>query len=161
MICGKPITFMKPSVRWPDVLVPDSVPCSRDGDHPGMCSTIPDSGAGYTRRVTHVHVFYEDDSWFLDGRDEHDNFTEACWSYDTWDEAMAQVPEFIRALTEDYSVTIDWRKRCTAMCAGGGYAFICKDWAGHDGHHRGRALSLAETPVATGLTSDVQGVVIL
>lgn len=150
MKCEKPITFMRPSVRWPDVLMPDSVPCSRDADHPGMCSRIPDDQAGYAQRVTHILVVHEDGEWFIDGRDERGDYTEACWSYDTWAEAMANVPDFIRALTEDYGITIEWRKRCTAMCAGGGYAFICIGWEGHDGHHRGRALSLAESPVLTG-----------
>ena len=141
--CNKPITFLRPSVRWPDVLSPDAVPCSRNENHPGMCSRIPDEGSLYASRITHLSIVFEDGEWFLDGRDEHNDYTEACWSYDTWDEAMADVPDFIRALTEDYNVTIEWRKRCRAMCAGGGYAFICTRWEHDAGHHTGRAIPLS------------------
>jgi hypothetical protein len=116
-----------------------------------MCSNIPDEPSQYATVISHILVIKEDGEWFLDGRDSENNYTEACWSYDTWAEAMADVPDFIRALTEDYGVTIEWRKRCTAMCAGGGYAFICTRWHHDAGHHHGRAVPLSH--VVTGLAS--------
>lgn len=69
----------------------------------------------YAERITHIRVFKEDDQWSLDGRDESDNYTGACWSYDTWDRAIAAVPDFIIALSEDYGVTIEWRHETAAM----------------------------------------------
>jgi len=66
---------------------------------------------GYALIVNHLLIVKEDNQWFLDGRNTNSDFTEACWSYDTWAEAMAAVPDFSRALTEDYGVTIEWRKR--------------------------------------------------
>jgi hypothetical protein len=97
---------------------------------------------GYATTITHLLIVHESGQWFLDGRNEYDEYTEACWTYDSWDEAKADIPDFIRALTNDYGVTIKWRKKCNAMCAGGGYAFICTQWAYHNGHHKGRAISL-------------------
>lgn len=65
----------------------------------------------YITVVSHLMITKEHGQWFLDGRDSYDDYTEACWSYDTWAEAMADVPDFIRALTEDYGLTIEWRSR--------------------------------------------------
>ena len=65
----------------------------------------------YITVVNYIRVLGEDGQWFIDGRDEYGDYTEACWTYDTWAEAIADVPEFIRALTEEYGLTIEWRGR--------------------------------------------------
>jgi len=103
---------------------------------------------GYATLIDHIYVYHDNGEWFIDGRDRHDNFTEACWSYDTWAQAMADVPDFIERLIRDYGVLIKWRKHCGAMCAGGGYAFFCTRWEHHAGHHKGKAIMLSH--VVTG-----------
>lgn len=69
------------------------------------------TGDGYTTVVNYLLIVCDSGEWFLDGRNANGDFTEACWSYDTWAEAMADVPEFARALTEDYGLTVEWRTR--------------------------------------------------
>lgn len=34
------------------------------------------------------------DEWFIDGVDAEGHYTEACWSFDTEEEAAAAIPEF-------------------------------------------------------------------
>jgi hypothetical protein len=63
----------------------------------------------YTARPTRARIFsdaayanidgqiVEQREWFLDGVEEMDGrYTEACWSYDTFAEALADLPEFWR-----------------------------------------------------------------
>jgi len=60
----------------------------------------------YTTRPTRARIFSETVcgvgieprvEWFLDGVEEMDGrYTEACWSYDTFAEALADLPEFWR-----------------------------------------------------------------
>jgi hypothetical protein len=54
----------------------------------------------YTIEPTHVRVFNEDsEQWTIDGADNDLNYTESCWSYDTFAEAVAAIPEFVEHAT--------------------------------------------------------------
>jgi len=44
----------------------------------------------YTEEAPHVG------EWFIDAVDAEGNYTEACWSFDTEDEARDAIPEFCR-----------------------------------------------------------------
>ena len=57
----------------------------------------------YTTKPTHLRIFsdaaYRDDGfleveWFIDGRDDNGKYTEMCWSYDSFEEAVSALSEF-------------------------------------------------------------------
>lgn len=64
----------------------------------------------YTTRPTHLRMWCDDGEWFIDGLDEDGRFTEMCWSFDTFAEALASLPEFPLFAAMD-KVTWDWRKQ--------------------------------------------------
>lgn len=68
----------------------------------------------YTTRPTHVRLYsesYPDGNveWFIDGADDDGNYTEACWSYDSYGEAVANLADFVEVQTTHAGVVWDWR----------------------------------------------------
>lgn len=61
-------------------------------------------GYYFTDKVTHLRVHTDGSEWFIDGADDSGDYTEACWSYDSFAGAVAALPEFYAALS-DYGVT--------------------------------------------------------
>lgn len=47
-----------------------------------------------TAEPTHLRIFKDDDEWFIDGADDQGRYTGVCWSYDTFDEAVANLSDF-------------------------------------------------------------------
>ena len=45
--------------------------------------------------VTRVRVFWEDTQWSVDGVDDQGGYTEACWSFDSINEAKDAVADFV------------------------------------------------------------------
>jgi hypothetical protein len=70
--------------------------------------STPYSGDGYTIRPTHLRVFTDGREWFIDGSDG-DGFTESCWSYDSFHEALAALPKFVQHNEAHNGVRFDWR----------------------------------------------------
>lgn len=56
----------------------------------------------YTSTPTHIRVFEDAGEWFVDGADNDLRYTEACWSYDTFDEALAAIPEFVAEASSEW-----------------------------------------------------------
>ena len=63
----------------------------------------------YTSVVTRLRVFDEGDGWALDGADDVGRYTEAIWKYDSHEEAVAAMPEFVDWL-EETQIKLRWRK---------------------------------------------------
>ena len=68
-----------------------------------------DLGDDYTDTVTHLRIFDEGDGWALDGADDYGHYTPTVWKYDTHAYAVAAMPEFVQALTEE-GYKINWRE---------------------------------------------------
>ena len=45
-------------------------------------------------QITRLRIVKEDGEWFLDGTDGRGNYSTMCWSYDTFEDAWADVAEF-------------------------------------------------------------------
>ena len=82
----------------------------------------PGKHDGYTTEPTRVRLWADRNGdgvvieWGIDGADDDGNYTEGCWTYDTRDEALAAIPEFIAAATFD-GVSWHWRARRPALVA--------------------------------------------
>ena len=69
----------------------------------------------YTTRPTHVRLYSDthstDDNveWLIDGADDDGNYTEACWSYDSYGEAVANLADFVEVQATHAGVVWDWR----------------------------------------------------
>ena len=63
----------------------------------------------YTSVVTRLRIFDEGDGWALDGADDVGRYTEAIWKYDSHEEAVAAMPEFVDWL-EETQIKLRWRK---------------------------------------------------
>ena len=63
----------------------------------------------YTSVVTRLRIFDEGDGWALDGADDVGRYTEAVWKYDSHEEAVAAMPEFVDWL-EETQIKLRWRK---------------------------------------------------
>lgn len=58
--------------------------------------------AGYTLEPTHIRIYQEDEQWLIDGATEDCSmYTESVWSYDTFAEAVAEIPSFVTETTID------------------------------------------------------------
>lgn len=60
-------------------------------------------GYDYTDAPTRYRIIREDygddeRQWMLDGIDDERNYTEAVWFCETWEDAMAAVPEFAKVV---------------------------------------------------------------
>jgi hypothetical protein len=64
----------------------------------------------YTDEPTYVRIFTDGMEWFIDGVDNEGNYTESCWSFDSHEEAAANVEDFVKIATEDWGVTWKWRQ---------------------------------------------------
>lgn len=62
----------------------------------------------YTTEPTHLRLCFEAGEWLIDGRDDDGRYTEPCWSYDTRDEALADLADFVEKATQSGIV---WRWR--------------------------------------------------
>lgn len=73
----------------------------------------------YTTTPTHVQVFAEvfrgDDGrvvaveWYVHGMDDSGHYTEACWSYDSFGEAISALPTFVETQKWHAGVRFAWR----------------------------------------------------
>lgn len=45
-------------------------------------------------QITRLRIVKEDGEWFLDGTDGRGNYSTTCWSYDTFEDAWADVADF-------------------------------------------------------------------
>lgn len=62
----------------------------------------------YTSTPTHIRCYEENGEWFVDAVDIRTaEFTDPCWSYDTQDEALRNVAEFV-SYAEFYLFAFDW-----------------------------------------------------
>jgi hypothetical protein len=82
---------------------------------------LPTDHDGYTTEPTHLRVFGEFSmtpdgathaEWFIDGADDDGNYTESYWSYDTFAEAIADLPDFVEKNATS-GVTFVWRSART------------------------------------------------
>ena len=65
----------------------------------------------YDQPITHLKIFFEDDGWAVDGRcADPDLYTEEVWKFDTFEEVVANLPDFVERLKES-GHTFEWRKR--------------------------------------------------
>lgn len=63
----------------------------------------------YTENVTNIRIHDEGDGWAIDGANHQtDEYTEKVWKYNTPEEALAAVEEFVKDLIED-EVTVQVR----------------------------------------------------
>lgn len=68
-------------------------------------------GGKYIEHPTHVRVFQDENTtkdWCIDGVNGSGQFTEECWRFTTWQEAMDAVPEFVKA-QRNVGVIFHWR----------------------------------------------------
>lgn len=70
------------------------------------------TNADYTSTVTHVRVFLEgwalqEPSWAVDGADNDGKFCEPVWTFPTFADAIAAIPEFVEEATSR-GVRWDW-----------------------------------------------------
>lgn len=63
---------------------------------------------GYTTRPTHLRVFSDGGEWFVDGAAD-EGYTESCWSFDSFEEALTALPEFVQNNEAHNGVKFDWR----------------------------------------------------
>ena len=51
---------------------------------------------------THYRIYYAvweyGDEWHLDAADNFGRYSDECWTFETWDEALAALPEFREAV---------------------------------------------------------------
>lgn len=64
----------------------------------------------YTDEPTHIRIFSDGREWFVDGADDEGNYTEQCWSYASFDEAGADVENFIKNTATYSHVAWKWRQ---------------------------------------------------
>lgn len=50
----------------------------------------------YCDIVTKLRIYSEDGEWFLDGRDDENRYTPSCWSFDTFQDAVDSISDFIK-----------------------------------------------------------------
>lgn len=63
----------------------------------------------YTENVTNIRIHDEGDGWAIDGANNQTNeYTEKVWKYNTPEEALAVVEEFVKDLIED-GITVQVR----------------------------------------------------
>jgi hypothetical protein len=67
-------------------------------------SNIEDDG--YTSEPTHIRLTGDCGEWTIDGVDNDLRYTEPVWTFDTFDEAVAAIPEFVKDTAE--RVTWKW-----------------------------------------------------
>lgn len=63
----------------------------------------------YTTTPTHLRIFSDGAEWFLDAVDDQGRFTEACWSYDSFQDAVNDLASFVELQTTYAGVTFQWR----------------------------------------------------
>jgi hypothetical protein len=80
----------------------DNNPVSDTSDTP----IEPDGDAGYTSTPTHVRLSGDQPEWSIDGVDNDLNYTEAVWTFEKFDDAVAAIPAFVKETTED---GIEWQ----------------------------------------------------
>lgn len=44
--------------------------------------------------ITHLRLRKEYDEWALDGADDEGNYSGSCWTYETFEEAVADLDDF-------------------------------------------------------------------
>ena len=44
--------------------------------------------------ITHIRLYKDHGEWFLDGVDDAGNYSSCCWSYDTFEDAVSDLPSF-------------------------------------------------------------------
>jgi hypothetical protein len=60
---------------------------------------------GYTNNLTHLRLFDEGDGWVIDGADDAGNYSVDLFKYDTREEALQHVEEFVEFLkSENYTL---------------------------------------------------------
>lgn len=69
----------------------------------------------YATRVTHLRIFtdaFENTEWMLDGADDKGNYTESCWTFDSFEAAVEAMPAFVGNQPSN-GVTFEWRNQRT------------------------------------------------
>lgn len=69
----------------------------------------------YTTHPTHVRIFEDAGEWFLDGADDELNYTEACWSFDSFKGAVEAVEEFVASVAATPRHEWRWNVQRTGM----------------------------------------------
>lgn len=64
----------------------------------------------YTDEPTHVRIFSDGNEYFVDGADDEGNYTEMCWSFDSFAEAIEEMADFVKLSTE---AGAKWKWRVT------------------------------------------------
>ncbi len=62
----------------------------------------------YTTVVTNLRIFSDGNEWMLDGSDGAGRYTESCWTFDSFEAAVAAMPEFV-ANQPANGVVFQWR----------------------------------------------------
>lgn len=62
----------------------------------------------YTTTVRNLRIWSDGVEWFLDGSDGAGKYTESCWSFDSFTEAVAAMPGFVENQPTN-GVVFDWR----------------------------------------------------
>lgn len=70
----------------------------------------------YTKEPTHLRIFSDSRvndnpsrEWFVDGANDVGNYTEMCWSYDSFEDAVNDLADFVNTSTTAGGVAWKWR----------------------------------------------------
>ena len=74
-----------------------------------MSTKEPENDDFYTDTPTHVRIWTDGVEWYVDAADDGGKFTVACFSYDSFDAALADMKFFIECVS-DSGVTFLWNK---------------------------------------------------